>query len=71
LALLRKSMSKNMALLKNFTINGDIYCPYTFGWHTEPDPDCDCEWERTRDEPEYGHWTCKKCGAKFGLDVWD
>ena len=56
---------------KNFVLNADTYCALTFGWHKEPDPNCDCEWELTKDADTYGHWTCKKCKGKFGVDVWD
>ena len=64
-------MTSPFDLLKNFKINADTYCPTTFGWHREPDPECDCEWEQTKDADTYGHWTCKKCRGKFGVDVWD
>ena len=60
-----------MTAPKNFVLNSDIYCALTFGWHREPDPECECEWEKTKDADHYGHWTCKKCGGKFGVDVWD
>lgn len=56
---------------KNFILNSDIYCALTFGWHKESNPDCECDWELTTDADTYGRWTCKKCGGKFGVDVWD
>lgn len=66
-----KEQTIRMKYFNEITPDPEIYCILTFGVHNEGDLLCHHIWERTKDEPEYGHWECTQCDAKCGVDVWD
>jgi len=57
--------------MSKLILNTEIYCPQSFEWYEKPKDDCDHEWEQTKNEDEWGEWTCRKCGGRGRADVWD
>ena len=51
-------------------INESVYCIFTFKWVEHTKDDCPHVWKQTKDEDDWGEWTCQKCGGRGRADVW-